>query len=212
MTTLTTILDLIAGLCVAADFLFPNRIGEKAGRWLVQQLPTKDEVVNPFHRRTILFNATITFVILSLLVAWAIAKDAGVYTTSQVWRSVGLFALGFVIGVILMTSLAFLFYKTGKYLKILVTESEVNPFIWFVSFFIMYLSLLLASSLATKGITEVMTPTATFILAVMILPTSMLSAPSVLRFIDSTPNKRAYTIARIGLVLFIASRVMILTS
>ncbi len=46
MTTLTTILDLIAGLCVAADFFFPNKIGEKAGRWLVlyweQQLRGED--------------------------------------------------------------------------------------------------------------------------------------------------------------------------
>lgn len=212
MTTLTTILDLIAGLCVAADFFFPNKIGEKAGKWLVQQLPTKNEVINPLHRRTILFNATITFIILFLLVAWAIARDTGVYTTSQVWLSVGLFALGIVIGVVLMTSLAFLFYKIGKYFKIIVTESEVNPFTWFVSIFIMYFSLLLAARLATIGIAEVMTPAATFMLAVMILPTSMLSAPSVLRFIDSTPNKRVYAIARIGLVLFIASRVMVLTS
>ena len=43
---LTTILDLIAGICMALDFLFP-KVGEPAGRWLVRQLPDKHEVLDP---------------------------------------------------------------------------------------------------------------------------------------------------------------------
>jgi len=212
MTTLTTFLDLIAGLCVAADFLFPNRIGEKAGKWLVKQLPTKTEVINPLHRKTILFNAVITVFVLTLLVAWAIAKDPGVYTTREVWLSIGLFTIGIVFGVILMTSLTLVFYKIGRRFHIVENESELSTFIWLVSFIIMYYSLLLAANLAAKGLTLFMTPTATFILAVVILPTSMLSSSRVLRFIDATPHKRVYAIARIGLIIFIASRVMILTA
>lgn len=123
MPKLTSILDLIAGICMAVDFLFP-KIGEPAGRWLVRQLPDKYEVLDPLHPKTIRFNVIVTFFILALIITWAVAKDTGTYTTSQLWGTIGLFAIGSAIGATLITILALALNKLGKYIHILKTGSQ----------------------------------------------------------------------------------------
>ena len=108
----------------------------------------------------------------------------------------------------LITILALAFNKLGKYIRILKTGSQLSQFIWLIGFVVMILALYLASSLATKGMIVFIVPTATFILTVIILPTAMMSAPSVQQFIDATPRKRVYAIARIGLIIFITSKII----
>ena len=207
---LTTILDLIAGICMALDFLFP-KVGEPAGRWLVRQLPDKHEVLDPLHPKTIRFNVIVTFFVLALIIAWAVAKDAGTSTTPQLWGTIGLFAIGSAMGATLITILALTLNKLGKYIYILKTGSQLSYFMWLIGFAVMILALYLVSSLATKGMIVFITPTATFILTVVILPTAMMSAPSVRQFIDATPRKRVYAIARIGLIIFVTSKIIELT-
>ena len=210
MTNLTTTLDLIAGICMALDFIFP-KVGEQIGRWLISQLPDKDEVQDPLHRKTVRFNVVVTLFILALIIAWAVAKDTGVYTTSQYWGTIGLFTLGSLFGSILITILALILKKLGKYIHTLQTGADLSYVMWLVGFAVMLSALFLVSNLTTRGLIVFIAPTATFLLTVVILPTAMMSAPSTRKFLDATPRKRIYAIARMGLIIFVASKIIELT-
>jgi len=203
------ILDFISGLFFAVDFLFPEKIGKRLGDWLVKQLPEKDEARNPVRWKTIRFNIAVTLFVFALIIVWDMAKNAGEYTALQAATEVGWFAIGSFIAVLLATLIAFAINKLGSYFQ---SESELIRFTWQFTFIISFVvSLAVLKNvlrLATGELTFLAAPILSFILTLPIFPVVMMYATWIRQFIDLTPGKKVYAFSRIGLIIFIASKII----
>lgn len=217
--------DLISGFLVAIDVAAPS-LGQNIGKWLMRRLPRPDDTVNPLRARTFLLNLFLTLLPLSILVSFAISKDTSAGATFQ-WSTVGLFVLGVIIGVLVisMLSLAILWLRRaytrrhGTITFVLDTpifsshtsaqDATLLGVIW--SFFLILGTLaLLLLRFATGTRVFLAAPILTFVLTVWVLPTAMLWNRSFTNYVAANPEKPYYALARIGLLIFVISKIIYL--
>ena len=218
--------DLIAGFLVAIDVAAPS-FGQSIGKWLIGQLPRPDDTVNALRVKTFLLNLFLTLLPLSILISFAISKDISAGATFS-WSTVGLFALGVIAGVtvIFVVSLASLWLRRtynrrhGTTTFVLDTAIFSSPtsaqdatllgVIW--SFFLIFGTFaLLLLRFATATRVFLAAPILTFVLTVWVLPTAMLWNRSFVKYVAANPEKPHYALARIGLLVFVISKVVYLT-
>lgn len=205
MSKITICMDLIAGMLMALDLFYPQ-FGTRAGNWLLSKLPTQEEVRNPINSKTTRLSVIVTFYILIILIIWAIKSDPETYTTTQFWGTMVLYAIGAIAASILTTFLVKLLYGLGIYMKLIKPGEYVHAILWVLSTVIAFLALFIASKMVTSGSVLPMVPTATFVLAVLILPMVMISVNRIRGFLISHEEKPIYLIARIGLIIFVSSK------
>lgn len=223
MNRIPIILDLFAGVLLGID-LFAPKWGNIFGRWVVDRFPNSNEARNPLHRKTILFNSSIAFYVFGMLMLWAMLKDTGSYTPLQLWRSIGLYAIGSFSGAIIITIMASIISKYVSLLQNLMilintkllrhnpvpsSETEDNHsvihFTWIASLVITILLLYLATFLNSRY-PFVFPILLSSIYVVVLSPIAMIYAPSFRKFIYQPGDKQIYVISRIGLILFVSTK------
>ena len=215
--------DLISGLLVAIDIVAPSW-GNSVGEWLTRRLSSLDDTVNQIRARTLLSNLPLTLLPILILISFVISKSMSP-GVSFPWSTVGLFGLGVAIGVIVIfvVSLVALWlrrtysrrYGTTPYL--LHTPLFSSPtsaqeatrlyVIW--SFFLVAgTCALLLLRLVTDARVFLVAPILAFVLTVWVFPTAMLWNRSLVRYIAANPQRPHYALARIGLLIFVISKVI----
>ncbi len=225
MDKLAIIYDLISGLLVSIDIIAPS-LGQSMGKWLIRRLPESDDAVNPLKFRTFSLNLFLTLLPLSILVSFAIAKDMGTGATFQ-WSMVGLFSLGVIVGVPVVSILSLVIlwlrriYNRRRQTTTFVLDTPIfSPrtsaqdatllaLIWTFSLILGTLTLLLLR-FATGENVFLAAPILTFVFTVWFLSTAMLWNRSFAKYISANPEKPYYTLARIGLLIFVLSKIVYL--
>lgn len=217
--------DLISGLLVAIDVAAPSW-GKSVGEWLIRQLPSPEDTVNPLRIRTFRLNLFLTLLPLSILISFTISKDTSAGATFP-WSTLCLFVLGVIIGVIVifMLSLATLWLRRtynrrhGTTTYVMDTpifssstsaqDATLLGVMW--SFFLISGTLaLFLLRFATGTRVFLAAPILTFVLTVWILPTAMLWNRSFTKYVAANPEKPYYALARIGLLVFVISKIIYL--
>ncbi len=199
------ILDLISGLFFAIDYLFPKKVGDKIGRWLVSLLPEKGHANNPLSRKTLRFNAIVTCITIICFVIWAMVKDPGTYNVWQIVKSAGLYSVGLLLGVGFYIAMPLLLNKLPKRIRPSDGYSIIG-ITWLIAIMAYFVFIFSLKSLAAH--VNVLAPALIFIITISVLLMVMIVAEPIRRYVDATPNKRVYAISRIGLVLFIVSKII----
>lgn len=198
-------MDLVAGLLFAVDFLFPTSVGERAGKWLVSLLPKKADTLKPLKPKTFRMNALLTCMAVVGLVVWAIVK--GESSTLQMIQDTIGFVVGLVVGVIVVTSITFGFEKLLMRFRPESNSSLIWP-LTFVASVVLGCISLYALRLATGELSVLAAPIVTFVLTLWILPCAIGYAGFIRGYIDATPEKPVYALSRIGLLIFVASKII----
>ena len=225
MDKVAVFFDLISGLLVAIDVAAPSW-GKRAGEWLIRQLPNLDDTVNPLRRRTFLLNLFLTLLPLSILISFAISKDVSAGAAFP-WSTVGLFALGVIIGVVVISvlSLAILVlrrmynrrhgttdYVLDRPIFSSPTSAQDASFLGVMWAFFLILGTLALLLLRFAADTRVFlaAPILALILTVWVLPTAMLWNRSFARYVAANPERPYYALARTGLLIFVISKIIYL--
>lgn len=215
--------DLLSGFLVAVDIAAPSW-GQKIGKWLMRRLPGPNDTINPLQARTLLATLFLTLLTLLILISFAISKDLGAGTTFQ-WSMVGLFILGVISGIIFILIVAVvILWLRRTYARRHATTTFVLDTPIFSSptskqdadllrriwpfFLILGILALLLLRFATEARVFLAGPILTFILTVWVFPTAMLWSQSFTNYVTSNPEKPGYALARIGLLIFIISKVV----
>lgn len=225
MDKVAVFFDLISGFLVTIDIAAPSW-GQKFSRWLGKQLPRSDDTVNPLRLRTFLQNVFMTFLALLILISYAISKDISAGAPFQ-WSTVGLFLIGVIVGIftIFILSIGIQWARRVYCRRHGATEYELdNPIfssptsqqdanlltmIW--PFFIVLGMLTLLLLRFATGTRMFLAPiTLTLVLTIFILPTVMLSSRFFTNYIVANPEKPHYALARIGLIIFVISKIIYL--
>jgi hypothetical protein len=217
--------DLLSGFLVTIDVAAPSW-GQKTGSWLMRQLPGSDDTVNPLRPRTFLVNLFLTLLLLSILIFFAIAKDTSAGTTFS-WSTVVLFYLGICVGVIIISMLSLaVFWLRRRYTRRHGTtkfvldkpvfssptsaqDATLLAVIWSIFLILGALALFLLR-FATGTRVFLAGPILTFVLTLWVLPTAMLSNRSFVNYVTANPEKPHYALARIGLLIFVISKIVYL--
>jgi len=215
--------DLATGLLIAIDIAAPN-IGHIVGNWLIKHLPNPEDTVNPLQIKTLIVNLCLTIFPLSILVSYAMSK-AMITGAAFQWSLVGLFTLGIVIGVsinITLTSAVLLIrrivlhrHRTTTYIleepifssQTYSHEASMLLWIWSASMVLGILALFLLG-FATGIYSFLAAPILTFVITFWVFPTAMLWTHSFVKYVTANPRKPYYALARIGLLIFVISKVV----
>jgi hypothetical protein len=94
------ILDLLAGILIATNFLIPDNILRRIDRWLWEELPTPKQALEPLHRKSIRLSIPPAVLLFLGIIVWAIVQDLGkrTYSIQQVAVSVSIYLLGAFLG------------------------------------------------------------------------------------------------------------------
>lgn len=225
MDRLAVVYDLVSVTLVAIDVAAPS-FGQRIGKWLIMRLPSQHDAVNPLQPRTLVVNLFLTIIPLSILISFAISKDTGAGATFR-WSTVGLFVLGVIAGVILIVvlSLASLWLRRtynrrrGTTAYVLDTpafashttaqDATLLGVIW-LFFLILGILALLLLRFATGTRFLLTAPILTFVLTLWVLPTAMLLNRSFVGYVSANPENPYYALARIGLLIFVISKIVYL--
>jgi hypothetical protein len=217
--------DLISGFLVAIDIAAPS-LGQKFGKWLMKRLPRPDDTINPLQARTLLLTLFLALLPLLVLISFAVSKDIGADNTFH-WSTVGLFILGVIFGVtfILIVSFVSLWIRRayarrhGTTAFVLDTPIFSSPtseqdaallgMIW-PFFLVLGILALLLLRFATGTRVILAGPILTFVLTLWVFPTAMLWNRSFANYVTANPEKPEYALARIGLLIFIISKIVYL--
>ena len=215
--------DLIAGFLLTINISAPTW-GRKFDKWLGKWLPRSDDAVNPLRLRTFLLNVFVTLLMLLILISYAISKDISASAPFQ-WSTVGLFLIGVIVGIftIFILSLGIQWARraygrrqgTTKYdldkpiFSSPTSQQDANllTMIWPFSMILGMITLLLLR-FATGARIFLAPIILTFVLTISILPTVMLSSRFFTNYLTTNPAKPHYALARIGLIIFVISKIV----
>lgn len=189
-------------------------------------MPSPDDTLNPLQFKTFIWNIFLTVLPIAILVSFAISKDISAGAIFN-WPTVGLFILGMIIGVIItltITTIILLAYRIyhqrhgatkfmlDKPIFILPTskqEASLLRYIWFPFMILGLLPLLLIGLLG--GMSEfLVAPILTFVLVLWVLPTVTLWARSFTKYVSANPQKPYYALARMGVLIFVISKIVVI--
>lgn len=199
------ILDLISGLFFAVDFLFPPSIGRSIGNWLVSLLPEKGKENEPLAKKTLKFNIIVSCLAVVGIVIWAMVVDPGDYSAWQVVKSAILYSVGLIVGIIFCIFVPIILNKLPKNLRPR-TGRGIIIATWIIGMIIMFVIILALNFIAVN--ISILAPILIFVISVSMILIVMMSAKTIRKYVDATPNKRVYAISRIGLILFIISKII----
>lgn len=226
MDKVATFWDLISGLLVTIDVVAPSS-GQRAGKWLIARLPQSKDMLNPLHRRTFCLNLLLTLLLLTIMVSFAMSKGQSTGDIFQ-WSTVGWFTLGVFLGIVVVyLSMATILWRrrinirrrriTSSILDEPIVPShtsseEATPLgaIW-VCFLVLGITVLPLLHFATDTRVFLAAMISTFVITIWVLPTAMLSARSLINYFAANSEKPFYALARIGLLIFVASKIIELT-
>lgn len=208
------ILDLLAGILIATNFLVPDNALRRIDKWLWGELPTRKQALKPLHRKSIRISIPPAVLLFLGILVWAIVQDFGKRTFSiqQVAVSVGIYLLGAFLGMATLIMLAggprglpvwtrrFIHTRPGTTLED----------VWFISFVTSFLAFaVLFALIMLKIIIEPLIAfLATFVLGDFFLGMWMLLVP----YMQGYFRLGNRVLAHIGLIIFIISKVIQLTT
>lgn len=217
--------DLATGFLVAIDLAAPT-LGQIVGRWLREHLPKPEDTANPLQIKTFILNLCLTIFPLLILISFAVSKDMSRGAVSQ-WSTVGLFILGIIIGVSINFALTFTVlvarriylhrHRTTTYTldkpifssETSAQEASLLLWIWSASMILGILALFLIR-FATGTYAFLAAPILTFVLTFWVFPTATLWTHSFTKYVTANPEKPYYALARMGLLIFVISKIVAL--
>ena len=223
MDKLAAFYDLISGLLVAIDVAAPS-LGQHLGKWLIGRLPSADDTVNPLRLKTFRLSLFLALLPLSIIISFAIFKDNG---ATFRWSTVGLLAIGVAIAVIVIFALSLAILQVRRHynrrhgtttymldkpifsVPTSAQDATLLGVIWLVFLISGTLALLLLR-FATGARVFLAAPILALVLTFCFLPTAMLWNRSLAKSAAANPEKPYYTLARIGLLIFVISKIIYL--
>jgi hypothetical protein len=201
MSQLNVWLDLFAGILAATRFLLPIRWHEKIDNWLKEAIALPPGAVDPGHTKSIWFSIGIALAVFVVLTAWGMVVDLGkaILSVQQLAISSSLVLAGAIIGIGILVGIVLARRNLSRF-------NKLNPILT-----VMYASIILGllSIIQLLWVPHQLFP------AIIGLSSGFLIMGLIM---EGVPLARQYltfeggVLARIGLLLFIASKFIQLKS
>lgn len=198
-------MDLISGLLLAIDFYPKHGIAKKVDTWVRDKL-TATDTNDPTNGRTVVFNFLVSSFIFSMLLVWAFYKNSS-QPDNNVGIEILLFGIGSVISCVLITTLTVLLMKISR--KFLKGSLEVSAVVLLVGTLLSALALINVPRLHPP--VEVIVSLIAFVFMCILLPFAMLIANNIKKALSADKDKPFYVFAFMGLVMFVAGKIIELT-
>lgn len=201
MSKLIVGLDLVAGILVAAHFLTPRPIHEKIDERIRELIALESGADDPGHRNSLYTSIAIVLVFFIALTAWGVHEDLGrgIFTVGQLVWSTSFTLIGAAIGIGALVGIALARRQVRRLQK------------WDPILTVMTTSLVLALltiSLTPHVATTFRPATIGCAGASVILGAIMEGIPLARRYLSFQEG----VLARLGILVFIASKVIQLSS
>lgn len=210
MFQVVNLLDLIAGLLVALNFLIPDKTLEKYDKWILNGLPESGEEWDPLQPKSLRLSIPLATIVFVGLIVWAMLRDLAnnTYSADQVAISALLYVFGALTGGVMLLILAFLLRRFmtlawAKKIFNIKQKVDIRPAIWIFSMVLCLLPVLVLGPIGATG--AIIAIGATFSIGSFLLGMWMLLVPFVCKYLTL---RRDRVLARIGLIVFIASKLI----
>lgn len=209
MPKLVIVLDLLAGLLIATNYLMSKGTLKRIDGWLRKELPHRGQMRDPLHRRSLRLSIALASLVFVGIIVWAILQDVRNSTTAQqLATSTVMYLLGALVGmaglVLLVWALRQLLHWANRFIGIL-GRVYLMQAIWVTSVVVCFLAIL-----GMRKVTGALIPfLVTFALGNLLLGLWMLAVPYVQRYLTTLQGG---ALARIGLVIFVISKLIHLAS
>ena len=201
MSQLTVWLDLFAGILVAAHFLLPKRLHEKIDGWLQKAMALPPGARDPGHTKSLWVSIVLALAFFVGVTAWGVVVDLGkaILSVQQLAISSSLVLAGAIVGIGILVGIVLARRNLPCF-------NKLNPILT-----VMYASIVLV----VLAIIQLLWVPHQLFPAIIGLSSGFLIMGLIM---EGVPLARQYltfqggVLARIGLLLFIASKIIQLKS
>jgi len=195
MNKIPLIMDLISGILLAYDFFPKSGFLLRFHNWIKDNLSETD--TNKLTScRTLVFNVCISAFLFLLLLLWAYYKGSST-PQNHILQEIGLFALGAILALAIIILITIILTKIN----------QQNPLLLLlVGIIIAMISLIVGVKISTNP--PIITSLVAFIYFCILFPFATIIAGLARRALLADMNRPFYIFAVLGLVLFVASKII----
>jgi len=201
MSQVTVWLDLVAGILVATHFLLPKRLHEKIDSWLQRAMALPTGAKDPGHDASLWVSIILALVFFVVLTAWGVGTDLGkaTFSVQQLVISSSMILAGAIVGMGILVGIVLARRNLPRL-------SKFDPILT-----VMYTSIIFG----TLTVVSLLWAPRQLFPAIIGLSSGFLIMGLIM---EGVPLARQYltfqggVLARIGLLLFIASKIIQLKS